>query len=79
MTRHCAKPGCNGPADATLTYDYAASTAWLDHPSTDGHPMAHDLCTAHGDALTVPRGWKLEDRRRVQQLHTEPYQHTLAS
>jgi hypothetical protein len=79
MSRHCARPGCNGAADVTLSYDYANSTAWLDHLTPDDHPMAHDLCTAHGDSLTVPRGWKLEDRRRVQALFSPPYQHTLAS
>jgi hypothetical protein len=79
MSRHCARPGCNGAAAATLTYDYANSTAWLDHVSDEAHPMAHDLCVAHGDSLVVPRGWKLEDRRRVQALFPQPYQHTLAS
>jgi Protein of unknown function (DUF3499) len=79
MSRHCAKPGCNGPADTSLTYDYAASTAWLDNLDDGAHPMAHDLCTAHGDALSVPRGWKLEDRRRVQELYPGSYQQTLAS
>jgi hypothetical protein len=26
--------------------------------------MAYDLCDVHADALTVPRGWVLEDRRQ---------------
>ena len=25
--------------------------------------MAYDLCAAHADALTVPLGWRLVDRR----------------
>lgn len=41
--------------------------------------MAHDLCTVHGDSLTVPRGWKLEDRRRVSALFPQYQAETLAS
>jgi hypothetical protein len=25
--------------------------------------MTHDLCTRHADRLSVPHGWRLEDRR----------------
>jgi hypothetical protein len=25
--------------------------------------MSYDLCKVHADALSVPRGWRLEDRR----------------
>ena len=71
MSRHCARPSCNAAADATLTYDYANRTAWLDHLADDAHPMAYDLCAAHSDSLTVPRGWALQDRRRVQALFPE--------
>ena len=68
MSRHCARPGCNSVADATLSYDYGSRTAWVDRLADDGHPMAYDLCVAHADALIVPRGWALQDRRRVQAL-----------
>jgi hypothetical protein len=27
--------------------------------------MSYDLCDAHAGALTVPRGWHLEDRRQA--------------
>jgi hypothetical protein len=63
MQRSCARPGCNEMAAATLTYDYAARTAWLDHAAPEGHPMSHDLCAAHADGLRVPQGWSLQDRR----------------
>jgi len=52
-------------ASTTLSYDYANSSVWLDHLAGDGHPMTHDLCERHGDALSVPRGWQLCDRRGV--------------
>lgn len=63
MRRHCARPSCTDRAVATLAYDYAAGTVWLDHLADEAHPMTHDLCAAHADTLVVPRGWVLQDRR----------------
>jgi hypothetical protein len=62
-SRTCAKPGCPAVASATLTYDYAARTAWVELLGVEAHPMAYDLCTAHADGLRVPQGWALQDRR----------------
>jgi len=61
--RTCAKPGCNTSASATLTYDYAGSTAWVARLNDDVHPMGYDLCTEHANGLRVPQGWALQDRR----------------
>ncbi|HZM37989.1 MAG TPA: DUF3499 family protein [Acidimicrobiales bacterium] len=63
MNRACARPACGHPAVATFVYDYQARTTWLDQLARERHPMAYDLCTGHADALTVPRGWQLVDRR----------------
>jgi hypothetical protein len=71
MTRHCARPGCNAEANATLTYDYGNGAAWVDRLSDEPHPMTHDMCERHADALSVPRGWRLEDRRVVEPLFRE--------
>ena len=68
MTRQCARPGCSQPAVATLTYDYGSQAAWLDRLSPEPHPMTHDLCQAHAERLSVPQGWRLEDRRMVAPL-----------
>lgn len=62
-SRTCAKPGCNTSAGATLTYDYSARTAWVELLDSEAHPMAYDLCAGHADALKVPNGWALADRR----------------
>lgn len=62
-SRTCAKPGCSTSATATLTYDYANRTAWVERLDAEGHPMCYDLCTEHADALRVPQGWALQDRR----------------
>ena len=62
-SRTCAKPGCNTSATSTLTYDYANRTAWVVRLDAEAHPMRYDLCTDHANALRVPQGWVLQDRR----------------
>jgi hypothetical protein len=71
MRRHCDRPGCCDPASATLGYDQRTQTVWLDDVAGEDHPATYDLCRRHADALSVPLGWHLRDRRRgVQaQLH----------
>jgi hypothetical protein len=66
MLRQCARPGCSAPATTTLSYDYAGRTVWLDPLHQDDHPARHDLCGRHADRLSVPNGWRLEDRRGAQ-------------
>jgi hypothetical protein len=68
MTRACARPGCGETATATFVYDYRERTTWLDVLADERHPMAYDLCAPHADALTVPRGWQLVDRRNSSSL-----------
>jgi hypothetical protein len=63
MTRQCARPGCGEPAAATLSYQYSASTVWLDDVAAEPHPSTYDLCRRHAGAMTVPNGWRLDDRR----------------
>jgi Protein of unknown function (DUF3499) len=63
MTRHCDRPGCGERATATLAYQYATSTVWLDTVADEADPSTYDLCRRHATGLTVPRGWTLEDRR----------------
>jgi hypothetical protein len=63
MTRHCDRPGCSERATATLAYQYATSTVWLDPVAAEADPSTYDLCRRHAEGLSVPRGWTLEDRR----------------
>jgi len=62
VSASCSRPACGRPPAATLTYDYASSTATLDHLAPS-HPMQYDLCEAHAGRLSVPNGWTLVDRR----------------
>jgi hypothetical protein len=47
------------PAVATLTYVYADSTAVLGPLATYAEPHCYDLCSAHSERLTAPRGWEV--------------------
>jgi Protein of unknown function (DUF3499) len=44
---------------ATLTYAYADSTAVVGPLATQAEPHSYDLCPAHAQRLTVPRGWEV--------------------
>lgn len=61
--RLCARPGCDDVASATMTYDYATRSAWIDQLDADASPAGYDLCDAHADGLGVPSGWTRSDRR----------------
>ena len=57
--RRCSRTGCSQPAVATLTYVYADSTAVVGPLATYAEPHCYDLCAAHADRLTAPRGWEV--------------------
>ena len=57
--RRCSRTACGRPAVATLTYVYADSTAVLGPLATFAEPHCYDLCVAHSDRLTAPRGWEV--------------------
>jgi hypothetical protein len=57
--RRCSRSACSLPAIATLTYVYADSTAVVGPLATHAEPHCYDLCEAHADRLTAPRGWEV--------------------
>lgn len=63
MQRQCSRSGCAESAVITLSYQYARSAVWLDDLSPERDPHAYDLCRRHGARLSVPHGWRMEDRR----------------
>jgi len=63
VQRQCSRSGCAEEAVITLTYQYARSAVWLDDLSPERDPHAYDLCQRHGARLSVPHGWRMEDRR----------------
>jgi Protein of unknown function (DUF3499) len=68
MARQCSRTGCASPADATLTYQYGRSLVWLDDLAPERDPHSYDLCHRHAVRLSVPNGWRLDDRRAVREL-----------
>ncbi|WP_085930624.1 DUF3499 family protein [Hoyosella subflava] len=59
IVRRCCKPGCRGPAVATLTYVYAESLAVVEPLTDSDGPHSWDLCEAHALRITAPRNWEL--------------------
>lgn len=57
--RRCSRTACGKTAVATLTYVYADSTAVLGPLATYAEPHCYDLCAAHSQRLTAPRGWEV--------------------
>ncbi len=44
---------------ATLTYVYGDQTAVLGPLATFAEPHSYDLCVAHAETLSAPRGWEV--------------------
>jgi Protein of unknown function (DUF3499) len=57
LSRRCSRTACGGSAIATLTYVYSDQTAVLGPLATYAEPHTYDLCAAHAERLTAPRGW----------------------
>jgi Protein of unknown function (DUF3499) len=57
--RRCSRPACKRAALYTLTYVYRDSTAVLGPLAAYVEPHCYDLCAAHAERLTAPRGWEV--------------------
>ncbi|WP_435742984.1 DUF3499 domain-containing protein [Nocardioides sp. SYSU DS0663] len=57
--RRCSRTACGRRATSTLTYVYADQTAVLGPLATYAEPHAYDLCDAHSERLSAPRGWEV--------------------
>lgn len=63
MARLCERPGCSEPGAAAygmFPEDLLFWVAPLHDAPVDDHNV---LCQRHADAMVVPRGWTLDDRR----------------
>lgn len=63
MARLCERPGCSQPAEVMYGIDAEHLVVWIE--PLDGVPSyrAGVLCRRHADAMVVPLGWMLDDRR----------------
>ena len=65
VRRLCERPGCAAPADVSYGIDKIALTVWVDNRAVPEREHAGRLCRRHANALIVPRGWTLDDRREA--------------
>jgi hypothetical protein len=63
MARLCERPGCSAPADVAYGFDAEALSVWLDGFHAAQGARSGVLCRRHADAMVVPLGWMLDDRR----------------
>ncbi|MFM8311705.1 MAG: hypothetical protein ACKOAZ_07370 [Ilumatobacteraceae bacterium] len=67
MTRLCERPGCSAPASCSYGIDTSLLRVWIDALGAGAPPgaapRAGALCRRHADAMVVPRGWQVDDRR----------------
>lgn len=64
MGRLCERPGCSDVAAMAFGFDVDRLLVWLAPREPDSDPLrAGALCKRHADAMVVPRGWILDDRR----------------
>src|SRR3954447_9491803 len=63
MTRLCERPGCSQVAEMTYGFDADHLMVWIDSYERVTTDRAGVLCRRHADAMVVPLGWMLDDRR----------------
>jgi hypothetical protein len=63
MVRLCERPGCSTPADVSYGFDAEHLVVWLDGFHAAQGVKSGVLCRRHADAMVVPLGWMLDDRR----------------
>ena len=75
MRRTCERPGCGAPSAMIYGYGTSSSgtngpgTMWIDAWSPDRDPndapkdVRGVVCARHGELLSPPRGWAVDDRR----------------
>jgi len=64
VTRLCERPGCSAPAAVAYGMEADRLLVWLEIVPEGSAPVRSGvLCRRHADAMVVPRGWTLDDRR----------------
>ena len=63
MAQQCERPGCAQPASVEYIIDPRILLLTLqNYVGVDGERRSA-LCTTHGDRMSVPKGWSIDDRR----------------
>lgn len=75
MARLCERPGCSQPAEVIYGIDADHLTVWIEPFDGSVAYRAGVLCRRHADAMVVPLGWMLDDRREVVPRLFKPREH----
>lgn len=65
VRRLCERPGCSAHAEVSYGIDNSALLVWIDNRPIPERELAGRLCRRHADAISVPRGWTVDDRRQA--------------
>ena len=66
MSRLCERPGCSAVASVAYGFDTSALVVWIGALTSDETEFGVGvLCRRHADALVVPKGWRVDDRREA--------------
>lgn len=63
MSKLCERPGCSEVGAAEYGMVPEDLLFWIAPMSGTPHDDQNVLCLRHADAMSVPRGWTLDDRR----------------
>ena len=63
MSKQCERPSCKELAIAAYFLDSAELLMTLENYVPVDGMRVNGLCRRHADALVVPRGWRIEDKR----------------
>ena len=63
MAQQCERPGCAQPAAVEYIIDPHSLLLTLQNYEVVGDERRSALCTTHGDRMSVPKGWSIDDRR----------------
>ena len=63
MRKLCERSGCAEPNAVAYGIDNARLTVWFEVALEQDATQAGALCRRHADALVVPKGWTIDDRR----------------
>ena len=63
MAQQCERPGCAQPAAVEYIIDPHSLLLTLQNYEVVKGERRSALCAAHGDRMSVPKGWSIDDRR----------------
>ena len=63
MAQQCERPGCAQPAAVEYIIDPQSLLLTLQNYDVVKGERRSALCVTHGDRMSVPKGWSIDDRR----------------